>query len=96
MKKIFLLLLAVCMIATVLCVSAFATEAPASDVVLRISTTKQDGTTVVIADHTNFEDGWNAAMELASNPKELNKNDYARVIVDLYTDWNAEIGRAHV
>ena len=92
MKKIFLLLLAVCMIATVLCVSAFATEAPASDVVLRISTTKQDGTTVVIAEHTSFEDGWNAAMELASNPKELNKNGYGRIVVDIYSDWNAVDG----
>ena len=78
--------------ATMLCVSVFAADAPASDVVLRISATKKDGSTVVVKDYTSFEDGWNAAMELAANPKELNKNEYARVIVDLYSDWNAVKG----
>ena len=92
MKKIFGIILAVCLMATMLCVAVFAADAPASDVVLRISATKKDGSTVVVKDYTSFEDGWNAAMELAANPKELNKNEYARVIVDLYSDWNAVKG----
>ena len=92
MKKIVILLLTVCMIATVLCATVFAADAPASGVVLRVSATMKDGSTVVVKDYTSFEDGWNAAMELASNPKELNKNGYARVIVDLYSDWNAVKG----
>ena len=94
MKKIFAIILTLCLMASMLCVTAFATEAdttnaPAKGVVLRVSALKRDDTTVVIKDYTAFEDGWNAAMELAVNSKEMNKNDYARVIVDIYADWNA-------
>ena len=92
MKKIFLIILSVFMIATAICVSAFAVESPAADVVLRISAAKKDGSTIVVDDYKSLEDGWNAAMNLASNPKELNKNEYGRIIVDLYTDWNAVDG----
>ena len=92
MKKVFGIIFAVCLIATMLCVSVFAAEAPASDVVLRVSATTKDGSTVVVKDYTSFEDGWNAAMTLASNPEELNKNEYGRIIVDLYSDWNAVDG----
>ena len=89
MKKIIVMILTVCMLASMLCITASAADAPASDVVLRVSVLKRDDSTVVIEDYKVFEDGWNAAMELAVNSKELNKNDYARVIVDIYADWNA-------
>ena len=92
MKRLFVLILTITIVASLFCISAFAAEDPASDIVLRVSATMRDGSTKVIKDYTSFEDGWNAAMELASNPKELNKNDYARVIVDLYADWNAVNG----
>ena len=88
MKKIIASIMAVCLMASLLCFTAFAAE-PAEGVVLRVSALKRDDTTVVIKDYTVFEDGWNAAMELAVNSKELNANDYARVIVDIYADWNA-------
>ena len=96
MKKIFAIILTVCLIATAFCITAFAAEtdktnAPEEGVVLRVSALKRDDTTVVIKDYTVFEDGWNAAMELAVKSKELNKNDYARVIVDIYADWNANV-----
>ena len=90
MKKIIALLLTACLLALTLGVTVLAEDVPA---VLRVSAEKKDGTTVVIKDYTVFEDGWNAAMELASNSKEMNKNGYARVIVDLYTDWNAVDGQ---
>ena len=89
MKKIFAVIMTVCLMASLLCVTAFAADASAEDVVLRVSALKRDDTTVVIKDYTVFEDGWNAAMELAVNSKDMNKNDYARVIVDIYADWNA-------
>ena len=89
MKKLFAILMAVCMMASLLCVTAFAADASTEDIVLRVSALKKDDTTVVIKDYTVFEDGWNAAMELAINSKELNANDYVRVIVDIYADWNA-------
>ena len=78
--------------ASALCITVFAEE-PASDTVLRVSAEKRDGSTVVVDSYTVFEDGWNAAMELAVNSKEMNKNDYARVIVDIYADWNAVDGQ---
>ena len=89
MKKIFAWLMITALLLSALCITAFA----ADGAVLRVSAEKKDGTTVVIKDYTVFEDGWNAAMELASNSKEMNKNGYARVIVDLYTDWNAVDGQ---
>ena len=94
MKKIFAIIMAACLLASLLCTTAFAAEtdttnAPTEGVVLRVSAEKRDGSIVVVDNYTVFEDGWNAAMELASNSKEMNKNDYARVIVDIYADWNA-------
>ena len=89
MKKIFAIIMTACLLASLLSVTAFAADAPAEGVVLRVSALKRDDTTVVIQDYRAFEDGWNAAMELAVNSKELNANDYARVIVDIYADWNA-------
>ena len=89
MKKLFALVLTICLMVTAFCITASAADAPAKDVVLRISALKRDDSNVVIEDYKVFEDGWNAAMELAVNSKEMNKNDYVRVIVDIYADWNA-------
>ena len=87
MKKLLAIVLTICMLASVLCLPAFAADdAPAPGVVLRIRGEKDSDTLVKVADHTNFEDGWNAAMELA------NKNTYNRVVVDIYTDWEAVNG----
>ena len=88
MKKIFSILMTICLMASVLiitAVTAFAAE-PAVGTVLRISAIDSDGDTVVVADHTNFEDGWNAAMELANDMEDY---DYTRVVVDIYADWVA-------
>ena len=91
MKKFFAIILTLCLMACALCITAFAAEA-GEGVVLRVSAEKKDGSIVVIEDYKVFEDGWNAAMELAVNSKEMNKNDYARVVVDIYADWNAVNG----
>ena len=96
MKKILAIIMAICMIATVLCVPAFAallTELDAAPVgtLLRVSALKKDGkTVVVIEDYDNFEDGWNEAMERADNEDYMKKNSYDRIIVDLYDDWTAD------
>ena len=89
MKKFILFLLSVCVLATALCVSAFAAEAPSSDVVVRVSALKKDGTTVVLNDYKSHAEGWSAAMTLADNKTEMKNNDYDRVIVDIYADWTA-------
>ena len=87
MKRIFVILMALCLVIGAICVTAFAADETlpevASGTVLRITAIEKDGDTVFIADHTSFEDGWNAAMGLA------NKDTYDRVVVDLYADWIA-------
>ena len=94
MRKFFAIIMVICLVAIALCVPAFAADdAPAAGTVLRVSALKKDGTTiVVIKDYDNFEDGWNAAMELADDSKTMKKNAYDRVVVDIYTDWNAVDG----
>ena len=91
MKKLFAMILGMCLLLSPLCVTAFAADDPAAPV-LRISGEKRDGKLVHIRDYTVFDDGWNAAMELAINSKELNKNEYTRVVVDLLADWEASGG----
>ena len=82
----------ICMLAGVLCITAFAIDEPAEGTVLRVSALKSDGSTEAIDDYDNFEDGWNAAMEFAANFKELSKKGYKRVVVDLCSDWEAVEG----
>ena len=87
MKKIFAILVAVCMLAGALCITAFA----ADPVVLRVSALKEGETTpVVLGEYTSFQDGWNDAMELAGDKAAMRKSDYERIVVDLYADWHAD------
>ena len=99
MKKLFAILMAICMMASVLCVPAFAAEpadelpAPAADTVLRATALLKDGKTIeFIGDYDNFEDGWNAAMDIAGDTKKMKNNNYDRVVVDLLADWTATDG----
>ena len=80
MKKIFAILMTICLAAIALSVTAFAEEAPAAGTVMRVR--KQSGSKepTFVADYNNFEKGWNEAMKLADDTG-------AHVIVDLYTDW---------
>ena len=91
MKKFLAILMAICMVASLLCVPAFAAEsadklpAPAAGVVLRVSALQRDGVSaLLIKDYDNFEDGWNEAMVHAKNSRAN------RIIVDIYADWNAD------
>lgn len=92
MKKLFALILTFCVMAATLSFMALATDAPASDVVLRVSGEKSDGNIAVIRDYKDFADGWNAAMRLAESGEDLKKNDFVRVVVDLYADWTSADG----
>ena len=97
MKKFFAILMAICMMASMLCIPAFAAEsadelpAPAAGTVLRITAIKGDSIELV-GDHTNFEDGWNAAMVLAGSSREMKNKGYDRVVVDIYANWNPSAG----
>ena len=92
MKKIFAILMTICLLAGVLSITAFAVEVsadePAAGTVLRISAQKNNSL-VVIDDYDNFQDGWNDAMEIAGNSSKMEKNGYERIVVDIYADWKA-------
>lgn len=92
MKKLFGFVLAFCLMAGLLCVTAFAAEEPGEDVLLRISAEKKNGTVVTVADYKDFVEGWDAAMKLGGSGSALKQNAYVRVIVDIYADWNAVNG----
>ena len=83
MKKILAILITIFLMASALCVTAFA----ASDVLTVSAIVK--GKPVVIDSYDNFKDGWNAAMEIAGDNDEMGNNGYERIVVDLLTDWEA-------
>lgn len=95
MKKVFAILVTVCLMASLLCITAFAlTEAPTPmGAVLRVSAQKkgEDGSpeVTVIDDYSSFEQGWEAAILLAMNGDRMDAGKYERVVVDLLADWNA-------
>ena len=96
MKKFLAILMTICLMVSLFCVPVFAAEpadklpAPAAGVVLRVSALQKDGTTVLIEDYKNFEDGWNDAMEIAGSSSTMKKNGYDRIVVDIYTDWESD------
>ena len=90
MKKIFAILMAICMMASLLCVPAFAAEelpAPAEGVVMRVTILKNNGVQVPVenGDYTDFETGWEAAIDLA----EANTKGYDRIAIHFFADWTA-------
>ena len=88
MKRIFAILMTICLLAGALSITAFAAEAPAEGVVIRVSAKdKKTSKDVVIKDYTEFDEGWEGAIDFALSEEEREK--YSRVIVDFYGDWTA-------
>ena len=88
MKRIFAILMTICLLAGALSITAFAAEAPAEGVVIRVSAKdKKTSKDVVIKDYTEFDEGWEGAIDFALSEEEMEK--YSRVIVDFYGDWTA-------
>ena len=91
MKKIFVILMAICLMAGALSITAFAAEEalpePAEGTLLRVTATKGDET-VLVGDYTNFEEGWHDAIR-ESTPRYSKWTGYERVIVDFYADWTS-------
>ena len=90
MKKIFAILMTICLLAGALSITAFAAEelpAPAEGTVIRVTAIKGDEI-VLVGDYTNFEDGWfNAIHE--GLPRQTKVTKYERIIVDFYADWTS-------
>ena len=86
MKRFLAILMAICMMASMLSVPAFAAEnadelpEPAAGTLLRATAIKGDET-VLIGDYTDFEEGWSAAMGLAGDTGDMKKAGYDRVVV---------------
>ena len=88
MKKIFAILMTICLLAGALSTTAFAADEPATGDVMTVSGLTKDGP-VKIEDYTSFEAGWNFAMEKAEDSKYLDTNQYDRIVIDLFADWEA-------
>ena len=80
MKRIFAILMTICLLAGALSITAFAADEPAAGTVMRVRRQRGSNEPTFVADYDNFEEGWNEAMELADSISD-------RVIVDLYADW---------
>lgn len=91
MKKFLLILMVICMMASMLCVPAFAAESAFNGMMVA-NGQKEDGTIEAIRGGTDFEDIWNSTMELAGDSDRMKEKQYDRVIVTLYADWNAVDG----
>ena len=94
MKKIFAIVMTICLLAGVLCVPVWAEDAPAAGVVLRVSALKKTASDKlepqVLRDFERFQDGWNYAMKIAGDDDEMDDNQYERIVVDIYADWTAD------
>jgi hypothetical protein len=78
--------------ATVFCVTSFAADEPAADTVLRVNGIKENGDIAKVEDYKVFDDGWNAAMNLATSRSKMREQGFIRVEVVLYKDWTATDG----
>ena len=88
MKKFLAILMAICMMASMLCVTAFAAESDA--IVMEISGLKKDGKTIVSLNYwTKFDEGWEKAVDFAEDDDFMEEQGLDRIIVDLKADWNA-------
>ena len=88
MKKFLAILMAICMMASMLCVSAFAADS--DPIVMEISGLEKDGKTIVSLNYwTKFDEGWEKAVDLACDNAFMEEHDLDRIIVDLRADWNA-------
>ena len=88
MKKVFAIVLSVCIMTTALCVSASALTVSSNDVA-RVYGLKEDGTTVILNGYTNLAEGWEATVDYAEDHDFMDENGYERIVFDLLADWKA-------
>ena len=95
MKKVLAIIMTICLMASMLCITASAAETdttnePAEGVVMRVSAQKKDGTIDIIGDYTSFEEGWDVALHYSCDNWDRGRHGYVRSIVDFYADWHAD------
>lgn len=93
MKRFFAILMTFCLMASVLSVTALPAYAVPDlfrEVVISVRALKKDATLEVIDEFSDFDEGWNVAMDIAESEREMEDNNYDRIVVDLWADWNAD------
>lgn len=88
MKKVIPLIIIICLMVSVFCITAMAAETKGADVLV-VSGQDNEGKLEKIASYDDFEAGWNYAMGLAIDEEYLNNENYTRIVVDLLADWKA-------
>lgn len=86
MKKIFAFVMIIGLMAIALCGTAYAEET--GSVVLSVSGLIDDEI-VELSHWTNFAEGWEKAVTLATDDDYMDDNGFVRIIVDLKADWEA-------
>ena len=99
MRKLLAFVLSLCMVASMLCITAFAANTPSEEVppaagtVIRVSGLNPDKEKPeIVQEYTNHAVGWEAAIDLARSSEEMKTKGFIRVVVDLYADWTAVKG----
>ena len=86
MKKIFIVVMALCLMVGAFCITS---SAETEKVVIRVAGMTENGSIILPETYTSFKDGWNRAAELAQKHEWMDENGIVRIVVDLYDDWNA-------
>lgn len=88
MKKIFAIIMTICLMASVFCVSVSALTFSPDDKI-RVYGLKKGDTTDPIDGYTDFEEGWEAAVDYAEDQDFMQENKYERIVVEFLADWKA-------
>ena len=88
MKKIFAIFMAICMLASALCLPALAED---HDICV-VSGLKADGTLEKIDEYNDFVSGWNTVASFAADHEWMKTRGYDRIVMDIYKDWVAAGG----
>ena len=87
MKKLLAIALTICLLASALCIPAFASH----DICV-VSGLKADGTLEEIGQYNDFVSGWNKVASVAANREWMKTRGYDRIVMDIYMDWVAKDG----
>lgn len=98
MKKILAIILTICLMASVLCITAVTsvaaddTSKSSTDVILvrglkKGMDMKDRDALVTLGSFTSYEEGWSKAAKYAKDENFM--KDYDRIVVDLLADWNS-------
>jgi hypothetical protein len=75
MKKLVVIIMAICLLACLLCVPSFALTV-SSDDVIRVYGQKADGDKIILNGYKSFAEGWEAAIDYAEDHSSMEENGY--------------------